>query len=84
MEAFRHSYTVENNKLIIDLPTDFKATEVDVIVLPSQKQDWHDDLTSEQLASIDRGLEDLKNGRTHTDEEVRKGVRERILNAQNG
>jgi hypothetical protein len=44
--------------------------------------DWYDELTAENKASIDRGLDDLKNDRIHSDEEVRKSVRERILNAK--
>lgn len=44
--------------------------------------DWYDELTAENKASIDRGLDDLKNNRIHSDEEVRKSVRERILNAK--
>ena len=82
MEAFRNSYTVQNNKLIIDLPQDFKATEVDVIVLPSSENDWFDDLSNHQLLSIERGINDLKNDDTHSDEDVRTSVRERIINAQ--
>ena len=82
MEAFRNSYTVQNNKLIIDLPQDFKATEVDVIVLPSSENDWFDDLSNHQLLSVERGINDLKNDDTHSDEDVRTSVRERIINAQ--
>jgi len=82
MEAFRNSYTVQNNKLIIDLPQDFKATEVDVIVLPSSENDWFDDLSNHQLLSVERGINNLKNDDTHSDEDVRTSVRERILNAQ--
>ena len=44
--------------------------------------DWYDELTAENKASIDRGLDDLKNDRIHSDEEVRKSARERILNAK--
>ena len=50
----------------------------------SKTTDWFDELSPEQKQSIDRGLDDLKNGRVHSDTDVRKSVRERILNAKKG
>ncbi len=34
MEALRNIYTVENNRIIIDLPQNFNHKEVEVIILP--------------------------------------------------
>ena len=46
--------------------------------------DWCDELGAESKASIERGLEDLKNDQVHNDQDVRNSVRERILNAKKG
>ena len=46
--------------------------------------DWWDELGAESKASIERGLDDLKNDRTHSDQDVRNSVRERILKAKQG
>ncbi|MDT8411369.1 MAG: hypothetical protein RQ875_02810 [Vicingaceae bacterium] len=48
----------------------------------SKSVDWWDELSEENKASIERGLDDLNNNRVHSDEEVRKIVRERILKAK--
>lgn len=48
----------------------------------SKSVDWWDELSEENKASIERGLDDLNNNRMHSDEEVRKIVRERILKAK--
>ena len=34
MEALRNIYTVENNRIIIDLPQNYNHKEVEVIILP--------------------------------------------------
>jgi hypothetical protein len=44
--------------------------------------DWWDELSEDNKASIQRGLDDLDNGRVFSDEDARKAVRQRILNAQ--
>jgi len=46
--------------------------------------DWWDEMTSENQASIQRGLDDLENGRVHSDEDIRESVRQRILNTKKG
>ncbi|MBW6483021.1 MAG: hypothetical protein K0B10_08155 [Vicingaceae bacterium] len=46
--------------------------------------DWWDELSERNKASIERGLDDLNNNRIHSDEDVRKSVRERILKAKKG
>lgn len=45
----------------------------------SKNDDWWDELETESKASIERGLDDFKNGRVHNDQDVRNSVRERIL-----
>ena len=48
----------------------------------SKSVDWWDELSQENINAINRGLDDLENGNTHTDEDVRKKIHQRILNAQ--
>ncbi len=48
----------------------------------SKTVDWWDELSQENKKAINKGLKDLENGNTHTDEEVRKSIHQRILNAQ--
>ncbi len=43
--------------------------------------DWYDELSFEQKNDIEKGLEDIKNGNVHSDNDVRESVRQRILNA---
>ncbi len=76
MEVFRHTYDVVNNKLIITLPNDFKANKVDVIVLPTEKEetDWYDELTAEQKEEIELGLKDLDEGRIISNKAVQKEI----------
>ena len=47
----------------------------------TKPKDWWDELTYENKASVERGLDDLNNGRVHSDEDVRNSVRQKILNA---
>lgn len=60
--------------MIITLPNNFKANKVDVIVLPTEKEetDWYDELTTEQKEDIELGLKDLDEGRIISNEEVQK------------
>ncbi len=48
----------------------------------TKDKDWYEELSQEQLKSINYGLDDLEKTRTHTDHEVRKAIHERILNAK--
>jgi len=50
--------------------------------IKSKTTDWYDELSQEQIKSINKGLEDLENGNIHKDEDVRKSIHQRILNAQ--
>ncbi len=80
MEAYRHSYTVKDNQIIVSLPSNFKAKKVDVIILPAKEKDWYDDLTFEQRKSIERGREQLKAGKGIPHEDVKKRIRKLIEN----
>jgi hypothetical protein len=71
----------ENNSKASALLTYLKT--LDFVEL-SKTTDWGDDISIENKASIERGLDDLKKGRVHADEDVRKSVRARILNAKKG
>ena len=44
--------------------------------------DWWDELSQENKNAIQQGIDDLDNGYVHTDEDVRKNIRQRILNAK--
>ena len=48
----------------------------------SQSSDWWDEISTANKSSIEKGLDDLKNDRTHDDEEVRRVIRQRISKAQ--
>jgi len=37
MEALRNIYTVENHRIVIDLPKSFNHTSVEIIILPIEK-----------------------------------------------
>lgn len=50
----------------------------------TKTNDWWDELGAESKASIERGLDDLKNDRVHNDQDVRRSIRERILKAKKG
>lgn len=47
-----------------------------------EEKDWWDEIGIESKATIERGLEDLKNNNIHKDQDVRNSIRERILNAK--
>ncbi len=48
----------------------------------SKTTDWYDELNFKQKESINKGIEDLENRNTYTDEDVRKNIHQRIINAQ--
>lgn len=51
-------------------------------VRKEDSEDWYDELTEEQKASIQRGLDDIENGRVHTHEDVKKRIREKLEKAK--
>lgn len=78
------SYTIkisENNAEAKALIQYLKTLE---FVELTKTSDWWDELGAESKASIERGLDDLKNNRVHNDQDVRNSVRERILKAKKG
>jgi len=48
----------------------------------SKTTDWYDELNFKQKESINKGIEDLENGNTYADEDVRKNIHQRIIKAQ--
>ena len=44
--------------------------------------DWWDELSTEDKKSIQQGLDDLENNNIHSDEDVKKSIKKRILNAE--
>lgn len=79
--------TIElKNKLhsLIDSIGDNERLQAMLIFMNSNTTtDWWDDLSDENKNDIEEGLNDLKNGSIHSDEEVRNGVRNRIIEARN-
>ena len=47
----------------------------------TKTNDWYDDLNYEQKESIDKGIKDLDNGNTYSDEDVREYAHSHILKA---
>mgnify|MGYP003615014382 CR=1 FL=1 len=45
------------------------------------KEDWADSLTSDQKKSVERGIDDIKNGRTLSQKKKKKKIREYIKEA---
>ncbi len=48
----------------------------------AKTSDWWNSLSHEQQEFVSKGLADLEMGNTYTDEEVRKSVHQRIMEAQ--
>jgi len=44
-----------------------------------KKKDWWDNLSPEEIQSIEKGIEDLNNGKIHSDKSVRDSIHQRIL-----
>lgn len=69
----------ENNKKALALLNYLKT--LDFIEI-SKTKDWWDELSQESRNAVNKGLNDLENGNTHRDDEVRKSIHRRILNDQ--
>jgi hypothetical protein len=66
MEAIRQTVTVKNHKISITLPKDFMSQEVDVIILPSQNNDftipqWQMDQVRERTEKYLKNPENVTN-----------------------
>jgi uncharacterized protein YpuA (DUF1002 family) len=66
MEAIRQTVTVKNHKISITLPEDFMSQEVDVIILPSQNNDftipqWQIDQVRERTEKYLKNPENVTN-----------------------
>ncbi len=71
----------DNNSKALALLNYIKT--LDFVELTKTK-DWWDELSEENKKSIQKGLDDIENGRVHSDEEIRAGVRQRIVKAKMG
>jgi len=69
----------ENNNKALALLNYLKTLD---FVSITKIEDWYDELSQEQIKSINKGLEDLENGNIHKDEDVRESIHQRILNAE--
>lgn len=58
MQALRQYYTVQGNTVVVRLPEDFSATEIEVIILPSNGTSGE---ASEKIASLDTHIEAWRN-----------------------
>jgi len=47
------------------------------------EEDWHENLSVNEKKTIQRGIEDLENGRTHSHEEVMAISKRRIADLKN-
>ena len=49
----------------------------------SHQEDWYDSLSENEKVSIERGLEDLKNGRTLSHEDAMKRISQKVSRLKN-
>lgn len=68
------------------LPEEFLGQVNDFIELLKSKKtetkvekDWAENLTDAQKKSIERGIDDIKNGKTYSHEEAKKKIRQYLL-----
>ena len=78
MKDYTIRFTEENNKVkaLIDYLKSLEFVEL------SSGADWWDEISEKNKASIKRGLDDLKNGKTFTDDDVRTSIRKQISRAK--
>ena len=69
----------ENNSKALALLDYLKSID---FVKISKTTDWYDELNFKQKESINKGIEDLENGDTYADEDVRKDIHQRIIKTQ--
>lgn len=74
MQSFKLSIP-ENNDQAKALILYLKSLDFIQLV---QEKDWMDELDSQSLLSIQKGLDDLNSGKTHTDDFVRNAIHTRI------
>ncbi len=74
MNAIRNVLTVENNKVIIDLPNNFNSKKVEIIVLPYSDQSVGDLNESVDIDSLVGGIEFKSDLSVHHDFYLGKSV----------
>lgn len=75
LKNYLHKFIVETNDVKV-----LKQVKEYLLSLSAKNSDWYDDLSKEEKRAIDKGLNDLKKGKTHSSEDVRKSIRKRIEN----
>ncbi len=75
LKNYLHKFIVETNDVKV-----LKQVKEYLLSLSAKKGDWYDDLSKEEKRAIDKGLNDLKKGNTHSSDDVRKSIRKRIEN----
>lgn len=75
LKNFLHKFIVETNddNVLTQAAEYFRN-------LRTKNTDWWDELSEESKQAIEIGLKDLKNGNTHSSNDVRKSIRQRIEN----
>ncbi len=68
-----HKFIVETNDITI-----LSKVKEYVSSLRKESSDWWDEMTEEDKSSVQRGLDDLEAGRVHSDEDVRRSIRQKI------
>jgi hypothetical protein len=81
-----HALLTQKLELIQWLSTieDISIIEKIYALRNNEHSDWWEEIDAVNKASIERGLNDLKNDRIHSDQAIRTGIRERILKVKKG
>lgn len=69
----------ENNKKTSALINYLKTLD---FIKITKTTDWWDELSTEDKKTVQQGLDDLENNNIHSDGDVKKSIKKRILNAE--
>lgn len=75
LKNYLHKFIVETNDANV-----LKQAKEYLLSLTSKDADWYDDLNEQEKQAIEKGLNDIESGKTHSSEDVRKSIRQRIEN----
>lgn len=75
LKNYLHKFIVETNDANV-----LEQVKEYLHSLTAKDADWYDDLNEQEKQAIEKGLDDLENGKTHSSEDVRKSIRRRIEN----
>lgn len=82
MKTIVHQDLSNKIKNIPDYLLEELSDYIDYLLFKKEK-DWAEDLSEEEKAIIDRGLEDIKMGRTHSHESVMEEMENYIKSRKN-